>query len=88
MDVFDDLNPEQIKEEFYRMAVVDLNNGATIGDLEEIIKAYQDSEMYMACAGIKKALDEVKSLRYLLGDAMNFMDDMKLTEFKENKNDK
>lgn len=47
-------------EEFYIMALMDISEGATIEDMEEVINEYEKAEMYEACAGILKAINESK----------------------------
>ena len=46
--------------EFYFLAINDIRNGSSIQELEEAIKVYEEAEQYMACAGILKAINEVK----------------------------
>lgn len=47
-------------EEFYIMALMDISDGVSLVDLEEVIKEYEKAEMYEACAGILKALHEAQ----------------------------
>lgn len=47
-------------EEFYIMALMDISDGASVDDLEEVIIEYEKAEMYEACAGILKAINESK----------------------------
>lgn len=47
-------------EEFYIMALMDISDGAIIEDLEEVLVEYENAEMYEACAGILKAINESK----------------------------
>lgn len=47
-------------EEFYIMALMDIADGATIEDMEEVLIEYERAEMYEACAGILKAINESK----------------------------
>ena len=46
--------------EFYFLALTDIRNGSSIQELEEAIKIYEASQEYEACAGILKAINEVK----------------------------
>lgn len=39
---------------------MDISDGASVDDLEEVLKEYEKAEMYEACAGILKALHEVQ----------------------------
>ncbi len=45
--------------DFYRLALQDISDGASIKDLEKAILYYEAVEDYEACAGILKALKEV-----------------------------
>ncbi len=47
-------------EQFYIMALMDIADGASVEDLEEVLKEYEKAEMYEACAGILKAIHETK----------------------------
>lgn len=42
------------------MALMDIADGATIEDMEEVLTEYERAEMYEACAGILKAVKESK----------------------------
>lgn len=42
------------------MALTDLSNGASVQELEKALKYYETLEDYEACAGILKAIKEVK----------------------------
>ena len=46
--------------EYYFLAINDIKNGASIKELEEAIKIYERTEEFEACAGILKAINEVK----------------------------
>jgi hypothetical protein len=46
--------------EYYFLALNDIKNGSSIQELEEAIKLYEAAEQYEACAGILKAINEVK----------------------------
>ena len=50
-----------IINEFYLMALTDLANGSPIDELEKAIHYYEMLEVYEACAGIQRAIDEVKN---------------------------
>ena len=52
---------EQLIEEFYLMALHDIADGASIRELEKAMKYYESIEDYEACAGIHKAIQEVKT---------------------------
>jgi len=51
---------EDIVLEYYFLALNDIKNGATIQELEEALKIYELTEEFEACAGILKAINEVK----------------------------
>tara|TARA_E500000305_G_C4021069_1_gene238754 strand:+ start:396 stop:563 length:168 start_codon:yes stop_codon:yes gene_type:complete len=51
------LNQKQ-KNEFYLMALLDINNGASYQEMYETMKMYEQHEEYEACAGIQKAIIE------------------------------
>ena len=51
-----------IINEFYLMALTDLANGSPIDELEKAIHYYEMLEDYEACAGIQRAIDEVKMI--------------------------
>lgn len=53
------INKDEV-EQFYIMALMDIADGASIDDLEEVLKEYEKAEMYEACAGILKAIHETK----------------------------
>ncbi len=51
------MNQKQ-KNEFYLMALLDINNGASYQEMYETMKMYEQHEEYEACAGIQKAIIE------------------------------
>lgn len=51
---------QDIVLEYYFLAMNDIKNGASIQELEEAIKIYEATEEFEACAGILKAINEVK----------------------------
>ena len=53
------MNEDKILE-YYFLAINDIRNGSSIQELEEAIKIYETSEEFEACAGILKAINEVK----------------------------
>jgi hypothetical protein len=46
--------------EYYFLALNDIRNGSSIQELEEALKIYESSQEFEACAGILKAINEVK----------------------------
>lgn len=53
------MNKDQILE-YYFLALNDIRNGSSIQELEEAILVYEKEEQFEACAGILKAINEVK----------------------------
>lgn len=51
-------------EKYYLMALMDLAAGSTTEELENAIKLYETLEIYEACAGILKAINENKYYNY------------------------
>ena len=51
------MNKELITE-FYLLALADITNGKDIGELDDAIDMYEETEEYEACAGILKAIHE------------------------------
>jgi DNA-binding transcriptional MerR regulator len=52
------LNKEIYK--FYKIALLDLEEGVSLEELELYLKMYEEEENYEACAGILKAINETK----------------------------
>lgn len=50
-----------VKDEFYKLAIADYNNGVSLEYLKFILKELESVELYIECAGIKKAIDEIES---------------------------
>jgi len=69
------VNEKDIKEEYYLMSIHDYRKGTPISTLKEILKLYEDTEMYEQCAGIHKAIQEIE-MRELI----------KITKLIRNKN--
>ena len=57
------------------MSIHDYRKGTPISTLKEILKLYEDTEMYEQCAGIHKAIQEIE-MRQLI----------KITKLIRNKN--
>ena len=49
-------------DEYYVATITDFCNGMTIDVLEEVLALYEDEENYLACAGMKKAIDSLKEV--------------------------
>lgn len=43
------------------MSLIDFSNGASLKEMKETLKMYEDIEDYEACAGILKAIKEYES---------------------------
>tara|TARA_R100000329_G_scaffold19701_2_gene19448 strand:- start:3394 stop:3567 length:174 start_codon:yes stop_codon:yes gene_type:complete len=44
--------------DFYLLTLQDIDDGATKQELLEIVRMYEEQEMYEACAGMMKAIKE------------------------------
>jgi hypothetical protein len=51
---------KDIIQEFYYLTLLDIREGVSIQELEDIIQLYEDVEDYEACAGILKAINETR----------------------------
>lgn len=51
---------KDIIEEFYFLTLLDIREGVSIQELEDIIQLYEDVEDFEACAGILKAINETR----------------------------
>ena len=51
---------KDIVEEFYFLALLDIREGVSLQELEDVIHLYEDVEDYEACAGILKAVNEAR----------------------------
>ena len=51
---------KDIVEEFYYLALLDIREGVSLQELEDVIQLYEDVEDYEACAGILKAVSEAR----------------------------
>tara|TARA_R110000824_G_scaffold49549_3_gene139112 strand:- start:5387 stop:5581 length:195 start_codon:yes stop_codon:yes gene_type:complete len=56
------LNKNLIKEHWL-MALVDFDEGVSLKEMNKILKLYEKDEMYEACAGILKAIKQIKNER-------------------------
>jgi hypothetical protein len=91
MNIFENKASELVVEEFYKMALHDYAMGTGIEVLEANIKLYEELELYLPCAGIKKALDEIISLKSIIGamDSMIYNETLldKITEVDDERGD-
>jgi len=51
---------KKVANEFYLLALLDIENGVTLDELKETLKMYEQIEDYYACAGILKAIKEIE----------------------------
>lgn len=58
------MNARDIIDEHFILAVHDLVNGASVKELEAVVKVYEELEMYEVCAGINQAINIYKELNY------------------------
>lgn len=47
-------------DEYYLLALLEIKNGMSVEELEEALQVYEEAEMYEACAGLLKVLNELK----------------------------
>ena len=52
---------KKVSNEFYLLALLDIENGVTLDELKQTLKMYEDIEDYEACAGILKAIKEIEN---------------------------
>lgn len=49
-----------IIDEYFQMALYDLERGMTIDDMRNLLVDYEARELYEACAGIQKAIEHFR----------------------------
>lgn len=54
---------KKIINEYWLMALVDFDDGISIKEMHKTLKLYEKEEMYEACAGILKAIKQIKNER-------------------------
>jgi short-subunit dehydrogenase involved in D-alanine esterification of teichoic acids len=63
---------KNIKEEYFNLAMYDLEEGMSITDLRKLLEEYSAQELYWECAGIQKAIDHMSfMLLTLMSDKLN-----------------
>ena len=63
---------KDIIEEYFNLAMYDLEDGMSINDLRSLLKEYVSQELYWECAGIQKAIDHMSfMLLTLMSDKLN-----------------
>lgn len=87
MALFDDLSREIVIEEFYKMALHDYTSGTPLEVLEANIRLYEEIELYLPCAGIHRAVEEIRKLEAIMNgvDTMIYNETLidKITEIKD-----
>jgi len=51
---------KEIIDQYFRMAIHDLENGETIDTMRDMLSDYESREQYEACEGIKRAIDHAR----------------------------
>jgi len=54
---------KNIIREYWLMALIDFDEGISIEEMQKVLKLYEREEMYEACAGILKAIKQIKNER-------------------------
>ena len=63
---------KNIKEEYFNLAMYDLEDGLSIDDLRALLDDYANRELYWECAGIQKAIDQMTfRILTLMSDKLN-----------------
>lgn len=63
---------KDIIEEYFNLAMYDLEDGMSINDLRSLLKEYASQELYWECAGIQKAIEHMGfMLLTLMSDKLN-----------------
>ena len=63
---------KDIKDEYFNLAMYDLEEGMSITDLRKLLEEYSAQEVYWECAGIQKAIDHMSfMLLTLMSDKLN-----------------
>jgi short-subunit dehydrogenase involved in D-alanine esterification of teichoic acids len=63
---------KDIKDEYFNLAMYDLEEGMSITDLRKLLEEYSAQELYWECAGIQKAIDHMSfMLLTLMSDKLN-----------------
>lgn len=63
---------KDIIEEYFNLAMYDLEDGMSINDLRSLLKEYVSQELYWECAGIQKAIDHMSfMLLTLMSDKLS-----------------
>jgi len=63
---------KDIIEEYFNLAMYDLEDGMSINDLRNLLEEYASQELYWECAGIQKAINHMGfMLLTLMSDKLN-----------------
>ncbi len=63
---------KDIKDEYFNLAMYDLEEGMSITDLRKLLEEYSAQELYWECAGIQKAIDHMSfMLLTLMSNKLN-----------------
>ena len=54
------MDSKVIIDEYFQMALYDLERGMTIDDMRNLLVDYEARELYEACAGIQKAIEHFR----------------------------
>ena len=49
---------DEIIDEYYTMTLVEINQGASLEKIRDILKKHEKEELYLECEGIKRALED------------------------------
>ena len=75
-DFFDHLGKDDIIQEYYMMAIHDINSGMSLEALRKVLRHYEELQMFLPCAGIKKAIEETEKIRSIVKSDFNSVVDM------------
>jgi len=75
-DIFDHLGKDDIIQEYYMMAIHDINSGMSLEALRKVLRHYEELQMFLPCAGIKKAIEETEKIRSIVKSDFNSVVDM------------
>ena len=76
-DIFDHLGKDDIIKEYYMMAIHDINCGMSLEALRKVLRHYEELQMFLPCAGIKKAIQETERISSMVQS--NFYDVVEMT---------
>lgn len=54
------MSVKDVINQYFKMAIYDLENGESIDDMRNLLKDYESREQYEACEGIKRAIDHFR----------------------------